>query len=320
MIRFSVSILGLCLAAANANGALLGRSPLTPGGTDYRAYYDTVLNITWLADANYAATNTFGVPGIGGIYPAGAMTWDTAQAWIAAMNAANHLGFSNWRQPTVTDTGPPGCDFAFDGTDCGWNMDLTTGEITHLFYSTLGNDGGYDTGGILQPCYTSPPQYCLSNPGPFSNVALYYFYGTPYVLNTLLVWGFSLATGSQYVPAKDNHYSVWAVHPGDIDSDTDGVQDFADNCTLVANANQRDTNGDGYGNLCDPDFNGDGTVNINDFNRLKARLNISPVVDIDTDLDGNGAVNINDFNRLKSFLGKPPGPSGQHPNCPPTCP
>jgi hypothetical protein len=104
------------------------------------------------------------------------------------------------------------------------------------------------------------------------------------------------------------------------DADGDGVPDARDNCTLAANADQRDTDADGYGNICDPDFNGDGTVNINDFNRLKARLNISPVVDIDADLDGNGAVNINDFNRLKSFLGKPPGPSGLHPNCPPTCP
>jgi CSLREA domain-containing protein len=108
--------------------------------------------------------------------------------------------------------------------------------------------------------------------------------------------------------------------PVAADTDGDGVVDVADNCTLVANPTQRDTNSDGYGNLCDPDFNGDGTVNINDFNRLKARLNITPVVDVDTDLDGNGAVNINDFNRLKSFLGKPPGPSGLHPNCPPTCP
>jgi hypothetical protein len=105
-----------------------------------------------------------------------------------------------------------------------------------------------------------------------------------------------------------------------VDTDGDGIADTLDNCTLVSNANQRDTNGDGYGNICDPDFNGDGTVNINDFNRLKARLNILPVVDVDTDLDGNGAVNINDFNRLKSFLGKPTGPSGLHPNCPPTCP
>jgi hypothetical protein len=113
-------------------------------------------------------------------------------------------------------------------------------------------------------------------------------------------------------------YLVFAT-PGAPDADADGVPDRIDNCKNVANANQRDTNvnpvgtgGDGYGNICDPDFNGDLTVNINDFNRLKARLNILPVVDLDTDLDGNGAVNINDFNRLKSFLGKPPGPSGWH--------
>jgi hypothetical protein len=104
------------------------------------------------------------------------------------------------------------------------------------------------------------------------------------------------------------------------DIDQDGVADAQDNCTLIANPDQRDTNGDGYGNMCDPDFNGDGTVNINDYNRLKARLGITPVVDVDTDLDGNGSVNINDKNRLKVFLGKPPGPSGLHPNCPPTCP
>jgi hypothetical protein len=98
-----------------------------------------------------------------------------------------------------------------------------------------------------------------------------------------------------------------------LDTDLDGIPDLADNCTLVANATQLDTDADGYGNICDPDFNNDGTVNINDFNRLKARLNITPVVDLATDLDGNGAVNINDFNRLKSFLGKPPGPSRLRP-------
>jgi hypothetical protein len=104
------------------------------------------------------------------------------------------------------------------------------------------------------------------------------------------------------------------------DADGDGIADAVDNCKALANANQRDTNADGYGNLCDPDLNNDGVVNINDFNRLKSRLGITPVVDVDADLDGNGAVNINDLNRLKSFLGKPPGPSALHPNCPPTCP
>jgi hypothetical protein len=104
------------------------------------------------------------------------------------------------------------------------------------------------------------------------------------------------------------------------DSDGDGIPDLLDNCINVANPSQLDSDSDGYGNICDPDFNNDGVVNINDFNRLKARLGITPVTDLVTDLDGNGAVNINDLNRLKSYLGKPPGPWGMHPNCPPTCP
>ncbi len=62
--------------------------------------YDTVLNVTWLADASLAASNTFGVSGIGiseGIIPVGAMTWTTAQSWIGAMNTANYPGHNDWR-------------------------------------------------------------------------------------------------------------------------------------------------------------------------------------------------------------------------------
>jgi hypothetical protein len=50
------------------------------------AVYDQTANISWLADANLAATNTFGVSGIN---PDGSMSYTTAQNWIAAMNAAN---------------------------------------------------------------------------------------------------------------------------------------------------------------------------------------------------------------------------------------
>ena len=48
------------------------------------------------------------------------------------------------------------------------------------------------------------------------------------------------------------------------DQDADGVFDEVDNCVLVANGPQRDTDGDGIGNYCDPDFNNDGTVNFLD--------------------------------------------------------
>ena len=50
------------LVATEAHGALLGRVPLTPGSTDYQAYYDDGLDITWTRNANLAATLTPSLP------------------------------------------------------------------------------------------------------------------------------------------------------------------------------------------------------------------------------------------------------------------
>src|SRR4029450_6775085 len=46
------------------------------------------------------------------------------------------------------------------------------------------------------------------------------------------------------------------------DRDADGIADGEDNCTLVANADQRDTNDDGFGNICDTDIDGDCVTNF----------------------------------------------------------
>ena len=42
------------------------------------------------------------------------------------------------------------------------------------------------------------------------------------------------------------------------DGDNDGVPDATDNCPLVANAGQANSDGDSLGDACDPDANGDG--------------------------------------------------------------
>lgn len=179
-----------------------------------QAYYDTVLDITWLANANLAATNTFGVTGLN-VY--GLMTWAKANEWIAAMNSANYLGVNDWRLPTVIDTGTPGCDWAVTGTDCGYNVDLSTGEMAHLYYSTLGNVGLFNTSGNPTGC-PGGPNYCLTSTGPFSNLQPYgYWSGTVYApAPGSNAWYFVFGYGNQYNDLQDIPFHAWAVRPGDI--------------------------------------------------------------------------------------------------------
>jgi hypothetical protein len=204
MKRTLSGLLLLLLAFGSANAALLSRA----GG---QAYYDDVLNITWLTNANLADTTDFGVTGINAN---GSMTWDKAQEWIGAMNAANYLGTSTWRLPTIIDTGTSGCNSAYTGTDCGYNVDLSTSEMAHMFYSTLGNVGYYNTSGNPTGCAGSP-NYCLTNTGPFSNLQLVYWSGTTYAPNPSLAWTFNFDRGYQNLNFKSNGFYAWAVSPGD---------------------------------------------------------------------------------------------------------
>lgn len=94
---------------------------------------------------------------------------------------------------------------------------------------------------------------------------------------------------------------------GDADQDT--VQDIVDNCTLVPNVDQRDTDEDGFGNACDPDLNNDGIVNAADVGELRsAFFNIG--TDLDADFNGDNVVNVLDLAIMKQYFFLPPGPSG----------
>ncbi|MBL8202076.1 MAG: right-handed parallel beta-helix repeat-containing protein [Chromatiales bacterium] len=100
-----------------------------------------------------------------------------------------------------------------------------------------------------------------------------------------------------------------------MDSDGDGVPDFMDNCTLVANPTQCDSDGDGYGNHCDGDLNSNGFTNAQDTGLFRQQLgqpSVGPAYNT-ADLNCNGAVNAQDTALFRSLLGRPPGPSGLHP-------
>ncbi|MFK8031626.1 MAG: thrombospondin type 3 repeat-containing protein [Gammaproteobacteria bacterium] len=92
------------------------------------------------------------------------------------------------------------------------------------------------------------------------------------------------------------------------DNDNDGVQNDSDNCTFVSNADQRDTNGDGYGNACDPDLNNDGVVNFVDVGLWTPSFNTAN--DGDEDFNGDGAANFADYVLFSEYFLGAPGPSG----------
>ena len=96
------------------------------------------------------------------------------------------------------------------------------------------------------------------------------------------------------------------------DVDSDGVSP-RDNCTLVPNPSQLDSDLDGYGNLCDGDFDEDGIVAATDIFHFKQAYH-SVAGDLryraDVDLDGDGAVSSSDFSRFRSMYLRSPGPSG----------
>lgn len=99
------------------------------------------------------------------------------------------------------------------------------------------------------------------------------------------------------------------------DADGDGQDNAHDNCALRVNkgvrgvADQRDTNGDGYGNLCDPDLDNDGDVDNADLNAIKGQF-LKKNPNANADLDGDGKVNFLDLAIAKSYLNGKPGPNG----------
>lgn len=169
------------------------------------AFYDTVLDITWLRNANVNMGNN-----INGNF----LYWQDAVAW------ANNLvvnGIDGWRLPTMVDTGSPGCDFNLGGgTDCGYNPQTATSELAHLYFVSLGNQARCLAGDAT--CAGFPQSgFGLINTGNFQNMqAGYYATGVEYALNPSQSWIFDSRDGLQI--NRDNNSLRYAtvVHAGAI--------------------------------------------------------------------------------------------------------
>jgi hypothetical protein len=97
------------------------------------------------------------------------------------------------------------------------------------------------------------------------------------------------------------------------DQDDDLVADAEDGCLLVANADQRDTSQDGFGNACDADYTNDGLVGTADYLMLLGAYGSTsgqPGYDPDVDSGSDGGIGVAELLLLLGSYGHAPGPSG----------
>jgi hypothetical protein len=230
MRYLSVAMLGaaFCIGAAPAaQAALVDRG----GGL----IYDTVLDITWLQDANYARTT--------GYDPDGRMNWSAANTWAANLSyydSVRGVYWNDWRLPTLSPVNGAAfnTDFSHDGsTDNGYNIISPNSELAYMYYVNLGLKGVRDTSGNLTPDWgifgngtndgTSPT---IQFEGGELNLTVagvtiknlqagqYWFdLESVFVVSGLdAAWYFNTMTGLQARNQQSFGFFGWAVRPGDV--------------------------------------------------------------------------------------------------------
>ncbi len=172
----------------------------------FEAYYDTVLDITWAADANIN----------------GWMNWADANAWAAGLDIN---GVTGWRLPNTAPVDGVAFDYNYtnwDGsTDHGYNVGApgsiyegsTGSEMAHMYYTTLGNLAPYDpaTGDARL-------EWGLSNTGPFTGILEWYYWSaTEYTPQPNNAYYVHFTSGHQYYLDKVNYDEfAWPVRAGDV--------------------------------------------------------------------------------------------------------
>jgi hypothetical protein len=101
------------------------------------------------------------------------------------------------------------------------------------------------------------------------------------------------------------------------DADGDGLPNPFDSCLVAAQPAGVDSDGDGFGNRCDTDYDGDGIVGDADAALLGGAVGqcTAPGFDPDFDADADCTVGVTETLLLATQRGGPPGPSGLR--CPP---
>lgn len=161
----------------SSHATLVGVLPLTPGGTNYQAFYDNQLDITWTADANINGLDT----------------WGNQDAWVAGLDIN---GVTGWRLPSMDVNG--------DNTVVICTSDQAAckdNEFGHLYF--------YGAGTVFGSGITA------SSPGPFSNVLSNAWYWAGQSSSFWARDLFIFINGSNGGDSGGS-WAAWAVHSGNV--------------------------------------------------------------------------------------------------------
>jgi hypothetical protein len=171
-----------------ANATLLGRD--LNGDTVTDAYYDTVLYITWLSDANYAQSSGFDADG--------RMLWPDANSWASGLVLG---GYDDWRLARINQSSPttvaPDCSLAAGAAACAANGN----ELGYMYFFNL--DGTGDNTGTQ-----------TSGAATLVNIQPVYWSGTEFDAN--FQWRFFFDSGLQAAIPRFDALAAWAVRDGDV--------------------------------------------------------------------------------------------------------
>jgi probable HAF family extracellular repeat protein len=194
--------------------------------------YDDALDITWLADANYAKTTGYDLDG--------RMTSAEASAWARDLvyhDAVRGVDYDDWRLADNAPVQGPNWRYTSttDGsTDVSYNLTGQASELAQMFYANLGFSGRFSPGGAFQTDFGifnngvvgTASQPFQRDVGLIKNLqSNTYWSGAPYsqrlpgLAEGWYQWTFVMGTGLQQLgnPLFDLNFA-WAVRDGDVAS------------------------------------------------------------------------------------------------------
>jgi len=160
----------------SSHASLIGILPATAGGTDWQAFYDDQLDISWTAIANINGSDT----------------WGNQDAWVAGLDID---GVTGWRLPSMDVNG--------DNTavTCGSDQAACKdNEYGHLYF--------YGAGTVFESGITA------SSPGPFTNLTgTWYWAGTSALGFQRDLFRFNVGVNGG---DSGGSWAAWAVHSGNV--------------------------------------------------------------------------------------------------------